>query len=164
MSRYEGYIYVTLSYNVCYFAFQLIFRDDNAVLTSLITKKTYIGQLWRLTHMLCYLQNVLNSHNIQWLKYFNKMILCYHFTEKQPTWENLFFTVPIIKMRMCGGYISLKLVSAIFYQISIFPPNDSPSKTVKMFFISSKKLFSFSTYLIFCIFPLPFHFFQIQKD
>ena len=40
MSRYEGYIYkITLSYNI---------RDDNAVLISLITKKTYIEQLWRL--------------------------------------------------------------------------------------------------------------------
>ena len=113
--------------------------------------------------MLCYLQNVLNSHNIQWLKYFNKMILCYHFTEKQPTWENLFFTVPIIKMRMCGGYISLKLVSAIFYQISIFPPNDSPSKTVKMFFISSKKLFSFSRYSNFCIILSSFLLFPDSK-
>ena len=34
----------------------------------------------------------------------------------------------------------------------------------KMFFISSKKLFSFSRYSVFVIFPLPFHTFQILKD
>ena len=34
---------------------------------------------------------------------------------------------------------NLKLVSAIFYQIFIFSPNDRPSKTMKnVFFISSK--------------------------
>ena len=42
----------------------LILRDDNAVLISLITKKMYIEQLWRLTYMLFYLQNVLNFHSI----------------------------------------------------------------------------------------------------
>ena len=51
----------------------------------------------------------------------------------------------------------LKLVSAIFYQIFICAPNDSPSKTMKnaKMFISSKKLFSFSRYLNFCISFLP---------
>ena len=39
----------------------------------------------------------------------------------------------------------LKLISAIFYQIFIF-------YLIKMFFISSKKLFSFSIYSNFCIF------------
>ena len=29
---------------------------------------------------------------------------------------------------------SLKLVSAIFYQIFIFSPNDSPSKSIKCFY------------------------------
>ena len=42
---------------------------------------------------------------------------------------------------------NLKLVSAIFYQIFIFSPNDS-----QMFFISSKKLFSLLRYLNFCDF------------
>ena len=32
------------------------------------------------------------------------------------------------------GTLHLKLVSAIFYQIFIFPPNDSPSKTRKNVF------------------------------
>ena len=35
---------------------------------------------------------------------------------------------------------SLKFVSA-FFIVFIFSPNDSPSKTEKMFFISSKNLF-----------------------
>ena len=35
----------------------------------------------------------------------------------------------------------LKLVSAIFYHIFIFPPNDSPSKTIKSVFYFIKKAF-----------------------
>ena len=31
--------------------------------------------------------------------------------------------------------IELKLVSTIFYQIIIFPPNDSPLKTIKNVFL-----------------------------
>ena len=42
--------------------------------------------------------------------------------------------------------IVLKLASAIFYQIVVFPPNDSTSKTIKNVFISLKKLF-FSQYI-----------------
>ena len=58
-----------------------------------------------------------------------------------------------------GKWVALKLVSAIFYQIFIFSPNDSPSKLWKMFFASSKKLFSFSRYSNFCIlFPSFPHF------
>ena len=41
---------------------------------------------------------------------------------------------------------NLKLVSAIFYEIFIFSSNNSPSKTMKMFFTSSKKLFLVSRY------------------
>ena len=38
--------------------------------------------------------------------------------------------------------ILVKLVSAIFYQILIFSPNDSPSKTVKnIFYFIEKALF-----------------------
>ena len=44
--------------------------------------------------------------------------------------------------------LNSKLVSAcVFY----FSPNDSPSKTMKNVFFSSKKLFSFSMYSNFCI-------------
>ena len=42
-----------------------------------------------------------------------------------------------------------------FHQIFIFSQNGSPSKTMKMLFISSKKLFSFWRYSIFCISVLP---------
>ena len=38
--------------------------------------------------------------------------------------------------------LNLKLVTAIFYQIFFFPPNDSPSKTMKSVFYFIKKAFS----------------------
>ena len=56
------------------------------------------------------------------------------------------------KQKNCSAGVHfqyLKLVSAIFYQIFIFLPNDSPSKSMKNVFILSKKLFSFSRYSIF---------------
>ena len=49
----------------------------------------------------------------------------------------------------------LKLVSAIFYQTFIFHKMTAPQKLWKMFFISSKKLFSLSRYSNFCIFVFP---------
>ena len=49
----------------------------------------------------------------------------------------------------------LKLVSAIFYQIFIYHQMIALQKIWKMFFISSKKLFSFSRYSSFCIFIFP---------
>ena len=50
-------------------------------------------------------------------------------------------------------------VSAIFCQIFIFSPNGNPLKNMKMFFISSKKFFSFSRYSNFCsVFPSLTHF------
>ena len=51
----------------------------------------------------------------------------------------------------------LKMVQAcVCYFLSkfYFSPNDSPSKTMKNVFISSKKLFSSSRYSNFCISPL----------
>ena len=59
---------------------------------------------------------------------------------------------------------NLKLVSAIFCQFLNFSPNDSPSKNIKMFFISSKKLLFFSRYPHFCKFFLSIPTFQIEKD
>ena len=50
------------------------------------------------------------------------------------------------------GKIDLKLVSAIFHQIFIFHRMIALQKLGKMFFISSKKLFSFSRYSNFCNF------------
>ena len=49
----------------------------------------------------------------------------------------------------------LKLEFAIFYQIFIFNQMIALQKIWKMFFISSKKLFSFSRYSNFCIFDFP---------
>ena len=49
----------------------------------------------------------------------------------------------------------LKLVSAIFHQIFIFYQMIALQKLWKMFFMSSKKLFSFSRYSKFCIFFFP---------
>ena len=63
-----------------------------------------------------------------------------------------------------GFYVLLNLVSAIFYRIFIFHQMIALQKLWKVFFISSKKLFSFSRYSNFCNFSLPFHNFQLQKD
>ena len=67
-----------------------------------------------------------------------------------------------IKYEMIGIVVVLILLIVItakvkacvcyFHQIFIFSQNDSPSKTEKMFFISSKKLFSFLRYSFFCNF------------
>ena len=65
----------------------------------------------------------------------------------------------------CEICSKLKLVSAIFYQIFIFSPNDSPSKTIKnVFLFHRKSSFRSRDIQIFVIFSLPFHTFQIQKD
>ena len=58
---------------------------------------------------------------------------------------------------------TLNLVSTIFHQIFSFSTNDSPSKTEKMFFISSKKLFSFSRYPNICNFSPSFPHFPDSK-
>ena len=58
-----------------------------------------------------------------------------------------------------------KLVSAIFYQIFIFLPNDSPLKTMKnVFYFVSKAFFHSRDIQIFVIFALPYHTFQIEKS
>ena len=59
-----------------------------------------------------------------------------------------------------SGY-SLKLVSAISYQIFIFSPNDSPSYE-KYFLFHLKSSFRSQNIQIFVVFSLPFHTFQIQ--
>ena len=52
----------------------------------------------------------------------------------------------------------LKLVSTIFYQIFIFSPNDSPSKTMKnIFLLHLKSSFRSPDIQIFVIFSIPFH-------
>ena len=50
----------------------------------------------------------------------------------------------------------LKLVSAIFIKFLFFHQMIALQKLWKMLFISSKMLFSFSRYSIFCIFVLPY--------
>ena len=55
-------------------------------------------------------------------------------------------------------------MSAIFYQIFIFSPNDSPLKTEeKKNLFHLKSAFRSRDIQIFVIFSLPFHTFQIQK-
>ena len=62
----------------------------------------------------------------------------------------------LLKSRKCFRVIySLKLVSAIFYQIFVSHQMIALQKLWKMFFISSKKLFSFSKYSNFCISVFP---------
>ena len=58
---------------------------------------------------------------------------------------------------------TLKLMSAIFYQIFIFSPNDSPLKTMKNVLFHLKSYVRSQDIQIFVIFFLPFHTFQIQK-
>ena len=52
-------------------------------------------------------------------------------------------------------FLLLKLVSAIFYQIFIFSPNDSPLKTIKCFLFHQKSSFRSRDMRIFVIFSLP---------
>ena len=60
--------------------------------------------------------------------------------------------------------LSLKLVSVIFYQIFIFfNQMIALQKLWKVFFISSKKLFLFSRYSIFCNFFTSFPHFPDTK-
>ena len=55
-------------------------------------------------------------------------------------------------------HMNLKFVLAIFYQIFIFLPNDSPSKTAKNVSFRSLDI------QIFVIFRLHFHTFQIHMQ
>ena len=57
----------------------------------------------------------------------------------------------------------LKLVSTIFYQVFIFSTKWHPFKNYEVFFISSKKIFSFSRYSIFCNFFTSFPHFADTK-
>ena len=59
----------------------------------------------------------------------------------------------------------LKLVSAIFYQIFVFPQNNSPFKTMKsVFYFVKKNSFCSRDIHTFVIFSLPFQTFQVKKD
>ena len=67
-----------------------------------------------------------------------------------------------LKFRYLFICMSLKLMSAIFYQIFIFHQMIALQKLWKMLFISSKKLFSFLRYLNFCISFFP-SFFPVSQ-
>ena len=94
--------------------------------------------------------------NLQWywIKYVNAWPVCAHHDWNHKTLEvslNLCWQRPhYLHTRKEDN--NLKLVSAIFYQILIFSPSDSPWKTMNNVFISSKKLFSFSRHSNFCNF------------
>ena len=64
---------------------------------------------------------------------------------QQQTWD-------ILQGVSSLGVYFLKLVSAIFYQNSIFHQMEARQNLWQMFFISSKKLFLFSRYSNFCLF------------
>ena len=72
---------------------------------------------------------------------------------------------PISVKELLSSSASLKIVSTIFNKIFIFPPNDSPLKTIKnVFFFLQKSSFGSQDIHIFVILFLPFYTFQIQKD
>ena len=58
---------------------------------------------------------------------------------------------------------NLKLVSAIFYQIFIFSPNDSPSKTENCFLFYLKDLFCSRDIQIFVILPFISTLYKIKR-
>ena len=70
-------------------------------------------------------------------------------------WWRLFWLYVDIFQKESIDY-HLKLLSAIFYQICIFHRMVALQKLRKMFFISSKTLFTFSRYSNFCISVFPF--------
>ena len=59
--------------------------------------------------------------------------------------------------------MTLKLVSTIFYQIYIFPSNDSPSKTEKCFLFHLKSSFRSQDNQIFVVFSPAFPNFPDSK-
>ena len=92
---------------------------------------------------------------LRWFRYFVNVQMFFslnldisiHFT-------NIIFFTCTHSFVYCASYCSysLKLVSAIFYQIVILNQMIALQKLGKMFFISYKKLFSFLRYSNFCIF------------
>ena len=79
-------------------------------------------------------------------------------------YDNIFLCFgKVAKIKLISVKVLLKLVSAIFCQIFILSPNDSPSKTTKMILNSPKKLFSFLRYSNFCNFSSSFPHFPHLK-
>ena len=80
-------------------------------------------------------------------------------------WKILIITFQVqIFIKQGWSFFLLKPVSAIFINFLLFHQMITFQNLRKMFFISSKKLFSFLRYSNFCLFSLPFHTFQTQKD
>ena len=77
----------------------------------------------------CYIRSVPLEPNLLPNKYWQKL----HAEFKGPIGVNITYTSSLINTQNILKLI-LKLVSAIFYQIFIFPPNGSPSKTMKCVF------------------------------
>ena len=62
---------------------------------------------------------------------------------------------PAYHKNLSQKYLPLKIVSAIFYRIFIFSPNDSPSKTIKnVSFLIEKALFALEIFKFLCSFLL----------
>ena len=62
----------------------------------------------------------------------------------------MFIFAVSFRVGVLASLIFLKLMSDIVYQIFVFPPNDSPSKTMIFFFYFIKKaLFVFSIFKFF---------------
>ena len=85
---------------------------------------------------------------------------------EQPRWRRseVFIVNFEYRSQFVLVFLFLKLVFAIFYQIFIFSPNHSPSKSMKnVFLYHLKGSFRSQDIQIFVVFFLPFHTFQIQK-
>ena len=69
-----------------------------------------------------------------------KSVFDHDFCSRNLQWERI--NLSFMRHLFTFNCIVLKLVSAIFYQIFIFSPNDSPSKTIKnVFYFIEKALF-----------------------
>ena len=84
----------------------------------------------------------------------NSYFLSCHRTKRDKTFMT-FLARPFLNFPLFFLPLFLKVVCAVFYQIFIFNQMIALQKLWKMFFISSKKLFSFSRYSNFCISVFP---------
>ena len=138
-----------------------------------ICKRTYPKEKACIIDMLCYLfmLNNMKIHVITWYvpnSEFNLHRTCKFCSTYKLQYTHCFFWAKTVKIlpNMFRIFFSLlvyhltifdplKLVCTIFYQIFIFDQVIALQKLWKMFFISSKKLYSFSRYSDFCILGFP---------
>ena len=148
-----------------------------------VAKEIHLKSLFKLCntiYMLCChyfkLSNILNIHcksmflHCKIPKIHSKFTFCtkIEFSNFQafdpfPLTSKGCFPSPISNFEPPLSIIHVKLLAAIFYQIFIFSQTDSPLKTKKMVFISSKNLFLFSRYSSFCRFFPYFPYFRDWK-